>query len=82
MGFWKSIINPEDLMTVVMYHVQYLAPSNSESVFPNSKICRGALLVLPGSNICRGALLVLPDSIINRGEVTKNLGKPHIFQNV
>ena len=57
--FWKSITNPEDLMTVVVYHVQHLAPSNS--------VCRGALLVFPGSNVYRGTLVVFPYSNFSWG---------------
>ena len=47
--FWKSITNPEDLMTVVVYPVQHLASSNS--------VCRGALLVFHGSNVYQGTLV-------------------------
>ena len=56
---WKSITNPEDLMTVVVYHVQHLAPSNS--------VCRGALIVFPGSNVYQGTLVVFPGSIFSWG---------------
>ena len=60
-------LSQQKIMTVVMYHVQYLAPSNSGSVFLNSNVCQGTLLVFPGSNVYRGTFLVFPYSNISWG---------------
>ena len=50
---------PSLILTVVVYHVQHLAPSNS--------VCRGALLVFPGSNVYRGTFIVFPYSNFSWG---------------
>ena len=55
------------VMTVVVYHVQHLAPSNSGSVFLNSNVCRGTLLVFPDSNVYQGTFIVFPYSNISWG---------------
>ena len=68
-GIWKSITNPEDLMSVVVYPVQHLASSNSvcrrtSLVFLGSNVNRGTFLVFPYSNFSWGTLLVFPDTNI------------------
>ena len=50
--FWKSITNPEDLMTVVVYPVQHLASSNS--------VCRGTSLVFPRLKCLPGNIYSVP----------------------